>query len=319
MTEFVTSGSQEILEEVRATFPLEVWIHAEIGRVEQEIQLSIFSAVKDSHPLWFMLDLGFYSSFPLEMDIAATVRFHKNFYGSALHLESSIFQTIRKTFTLGHSIQVNTHLRETIPYQFNVGKDAIPTSGTYDIRVLLDGVDVTQQVNTCTVSYSIGNYCSEVNIEWADWELYSNIDTSDILKNYAEERIEVQSKLPESETWTSLGKFFLEKRDITKSFQAAVPTSWGRNRPAKLSDPYAMPINKTWLEDTNAIAVVQEISTDLGVTISWEIMNYVILGSNLTASEELPIALISRLAAVVGGALMTNKAGELRVVYLYDV
>jgi len=188
----------------------------------------------------------------------------------------------------------------------------------YEYRVFLDDalIDVTSKIKSCTLSYGIDRYCAEVDITWADYTMYAQVDCSDIPLNYKKERITVFTRIVGVTDWVPQGKFFLEKRSISVVSDSIELTSWGRNKPALLSAPYASPLSQRWDNDTTAKTIALDIIDGL-VPLSWEIMDYTILGGNVIAEKEQPIDVISRLAAPVGGIFSADKSGILRVIYRY--
>lgn len=255
--------------------------------------------------------------------LAKPIFVSKNFYGTAIHIEHSFQQTFLFRRTLMNSITANNYIFINKSARNSLLSETSLTTLSVETRILLDGLDVTNKVASCTLSYSLNSFVGEVDITWADQSMYSQVDCSNIPKNYMIERVEVYTRLTTNQNpvWVCQGKFFLEKRGTTVSFGSVQLTSWGRNRPAVLSMPYAKPLSMTWLEDTTAKTIAEGLCATpaLPVTLSWEIMNYKILASNLTVDGDDPVSVIATLAAAVGGILTSNRDGHLRVIYRYPL
>lgn len=247
----------------------------------------------------------------------------KNFYGTAIHIEHSFQQTFLFRRTLMNSITDTNYIFVSKAARNTLLGPTSLTAINVETRILLDGLDVTDKIASCTVSYSLNSFVGEVDVAWADPSMYSQVDCSNIPKNYMIERLEVYTRLTTNETpvWVCQGKFFLEKRGTSVSFGSTQLTSWGRNRPAVLSMPYAKPLSRTWSTDTTAKSIATELCStpELPVTLSWEILDYKVLASNLTVDGDDPVSVISTLAATVGGILTSNRDGVLRVIYRYPL
>jgi hypothetical protein len=282
-----------------------------------------------------------FAYFPLSsFNITAPIFMKKNSYGTALRVSHSIASTVNMSWEA-----INQLLSETRVFSYsritnNLMSDITVTSIRPEYQVLLDGEDVTGIVKSISITYSRDSYVGEVNINWANADmvhtdsaaLYSRIDCSNIARNYMLERVEVYSRLLSNvdTSWVLQGKFFLEKRGTTVTFDGIEFTSWGRSRPAVLSMPYTKPLTFIWTENTTAKAITEDLCAyDLSVTpkvalalpvpLSWEIMDYRVLGSNVDVEGTEPIEVISTLAATVGGILTCKKDGTLRVVYKYPI
>jgi hypothetical protein len=191
-------------------------------------------------------------------------------------------------------------------------------SMTPTYQILLDGIDISQKVLSCNITYNRSNFVGECSIVWKDWTIFNNIDCSDYTKNYAVERIEVKTRLEDTDDWTSHGTFFIEKRDTAMSVDEILPTSWGRNKPAILSEPFAQTITKTWDYDTTAKSIALEVINGL-CELDWQIMDYPVYTGRFSANKERPIAILNRLAQVLGAIVTTDKSGRVRVIYEWQM
>jgi hypothetical protein len=185
-------------------------------------------------------------------------------------------------------------------------------------QILLDGIDISQKVLSCNITYNRSNFVGECSIVWKDWTIFNQIDCSDYTKNYAVERIEVKTRLLDTDDWTSHGTFYIEKRDTAMTVEEILPTSWGRNKPAILSEPFAQTITKTWDYDTTAKSIALEVINGL-CELDWQIMDYPVYTGRFSANKERPIAIINRLAQVLGAIVTTDKLGRVRVIYEWQM
>jgi len=191
-------------------------------------------------------------------------------------------------------------------------------SMTPTYQILLDGIDISQKVLSCNITYNRNNFVGECSIVWKDWTIFNQIDCSDYTKNYAVERIEVKTRLLDTDDWTSHGTFYIEKRDTAMTVEEILPTSWGRNKPAILSEPFAQTITKTWDYDTTAKSIALEVINGL-CELDWQIMDYPVYTGRFSANKERPIAIINRLAQVLGAIVTTDKSGRVRVIYEWQM
>lgn len=272
------------------------------------------------------------ATFPLTMAITARTFFVKNFYGSLLRIENDIAESVwlgrPGNLLKGIPVSVNINELNTFYVTKRIFNSIHPPVGTTNVSieyiVLLDGENVTDKVASCTISYSMDSYVGDLDITWADYSLYDRIDCTNIgTSSFMVERIQVYTRVASDDNpvWVSQGKFFLEKRGTTVAYDSIVPTSWGRTRAAVLSMPYSLPLTKVWEDDTSAKAIAQELcdNAPLPVTLSWEIMDFPVLGSNMDVEGTDAIDVISQLAGAVGGILTCNRNGDLKVIYKYAV
>jgi hypothetical protein len=253
--------------------------------------------------------------------ITAPIFMVKNFYGTAHRFSHNILTSRFLSRRLRNNLVSHNYLFITKRFGNNLIPDATVTSLQPQYKITLDGVDVTDLVESCNINYSLGSFCGEVDITWADYTLFTDLDISNTDLNYKQERLVVYTRLNSNETptWMVQGRFFLEKRGTTVGASSIVPTSWGRTKPALLSLPYAKPLTKVWTTDTSAQAIVRSICRSAGVSVVWEVTDYPILAGNLTADGTEPISLISQLAGVVGGVLTCGTDGTLYVKYRYNL
>jgi hypothetical protein len=243
----------------------------------------------------------------------------KNFHGNALrgymNIRKKIFTT--RFFKNGLVTQPATYRR--LRGFLHLHDDRPPEALQYEHKVMLDGDrDVTGLIESLNISYAIEQFCGEITINWADYSIYAEIDIADIRTTYGQERIEVFTRLIGETDWVSQGKFYLEKRNLSASYERITPTSWGRTKSALLSGPYSYTISRTWLEDTSAQVIVEEMAALAGVTVYWEVVTFPVLGGNLTVDGVFPIDVISQLASAVGGVFVPNKDGSLRVIPRFE-
>jgi len=85
-----------------------------------------------------------------------------------------------------------------------------------------------------------------------------------------------------------------------------------RSKSVLLAEPYSLPITKTWTM-TTASAIVQELCDDAGITLSWQVLDWLI--TSYVAEKVYPIDIISELVADLGAKLQSLPNGTLAAVY----
>ena len=113
------------------------------------------------------------------------------------------------------------------------------------------------------------------------------------------------------------GKFFVEKPDVLEDKdRIAIPSLWGRNGLARLTDPFAGKLTKTFKNKTSFSAVVKDLVKDAGMDdtkIQIDIDDFIIPGNLLTVSNRFPLSIIIDLASKTNGYVRSKKTGDLHV------
>jgi hypothetical protein len=291
--------------------------------LRQNFQNTIFNTLALTQPVTYRVGYArLFIGQNVMYSFASPMSMVRTFNRSALTIENNI-----RTFVASSSFRMYNSFKDSVwvdgPSQklwvtiFDPATSPV-AGNSYTYQILLDDIDVTAKVASCKITYGIDKYCGEVDITWADYTMFDLVDCSNITQNFMHERLTVYTSR-NGEPAVCQGTFFLEKRGTSATFDKIGLTSWGRTRPAVLSMPYSKPMTKTWDDDTTALAIATEIvaTASLPVTLSWEIMDYRVLGGNMIAEAEEPISIISKLAAPVGGILTSDKSGVLRVMYRY--
>ncbi|KKL48767.1 hypothetical protein LCGC14_2322230, partial [marine sediment metagenome] len=113
------------------------------------------------------------------------------------------------------------------------------------------------------------------------------------------------------------GKFFVEKPDVLEDKnQIAIPSLWGRNGLARLTDPFAAKLTKTFKNKTTFSAVVKDLVKDGGMDetkVQIDIDDYIIPGNLLSVSNRYPLQIIIDLATKTNGYVRSKKTGDLHI------
>ncbi len=113
------------------------------------------------------------------------------------------------------------------------------------------------------------------------------------------------------------GRFFVEKPDVIESEEAiAIPSLWGRNGLARLTDPFVNKLTRTFTRKQNFSDLVTELVTEAGMDpskIIIDIDDFVIPGNLLTISNQVPLDVITNLARKTNGYVRSQKTGDLHI------
>ncbi len=113
------------------------------------------------------------------------------------------------------------------------------------------------------------------------------------------------------------GKFFVEQPDVLEDKnQIAIPSLWGRNGLARLTDPFAAKLTKTFKNKTTFSAVVKDLVKDAGMDdtkVLIDIDDFIIPGNLLSVSNRLPLSIIIDLATKTNGYVRSKKSGDLHI------
>lgn len=113
------------------------------------------------------------------------------------------------------------------------------------------------------------------------------------------------------------GRFFVEKPDVVESKEEiAIPSLWGRNNLARLTDPFVSKLTKTYNNKRNFSDIVAELVDDHGMDSSKiiiDIDDFIVPGNLLTVSNQFPLQVIINLALKTNGYVRSQKTGDLHV------
>jgi len=113
------------------------------------------------------------------------------------------------------------------------------------------------------------------------------------------------------------GRFFVEKPDVIESDEdIAIPSLWGRNGLARLTDPFVDKLTKTYNNKQNFSELVADIVKDAGMDetkVIIDIDDFVIPGNLLTISNQLPLDVITNVARKTNGYARSQKTGDLHI------
>lgn len=113
------------------------------------------------------------------------------------------------------------------------------------------------------------------------------------------------------------GRFFIEKPDVAEDRnQITIPSLWGRSPLARLLDPFAPKISRTWKVKTSFYEVTRELVREAGMDetkIQFDIDNYEIPADLLSVTSQYPLQIIMDLAGKTNGYVRNTKGGHLWV------
>jgi hypothetical protein len=181
------------------------------------------------------------------------------------------------------------------------------------INVIIDNKTVLDDLVSVEMSQQEGTYCNSVSLSLKSKTFWSLCDPT---TNFGELRIKV---VIGSDTY----QFLIEERDTTSVGPGVDFTVWGRSKQALLSKPYSKTVNDTddtsypWQSgSTSASAIVSYVVSNFceyGVTVDWDVSNFIVYKGSFSASNQAPIDIISSLAGVIGAELVANIDGSLTV------
>jgi len=113
------------------------------------------------------------------------------------------------------------------------------------------------------------------------------------------------------------GFFFGEKPDVLETVdKVAIPSLWGRNELARLQDPFALKITRSFLGRTTMRTIVKDLVDEAGMDSSlvvFDIDDYTIPGGLLRVVEQYPLQMIADLVIRTNGYIRSDKLGNLHV------
>jgi hypothetical protein len=115
----------------------------------------------------------------------------------------------------------------------------------------------------------------------------------------------------------SQGRFFIEKPDVLEDRNSvSIPSLWGRSGLARLLDPFAAKLSKTWNQPTTFYEICRELVSGAGMdaaSIVFDIDDYAIPASLLSVTGQYPLQVIIDLASKTNGYVRNGKSGDLWV------
>lgn len=181
-----------------------------------------------------------------------------------------------------------------------------------DWDVLLDGNSIRDKVVSFSIRRARTNFCNELTLVLADYALYSQFDFTEVPES---ERIEILTDIGQG--LVSQGKFFAERPNVVQDKdQITLPSLWGRDKTARLTQPFARRINKEWDEDTTLFGIIEEMLEACGLEYSAArvlISDYKIYGGSYSVRNRYPVEILADLVSKTDGYLRTDRSGKLWV------
>lgn len=86
-----------------------------------------------------------------------------------------------------------------------------------------------------------------------------------------------------------------------------------------ITQPWVLPYSKVWETSQSASSIAQEVATLANLSLSWEILDWIVPANLLTIEEGDPLDAILSLAAAAGATVESDLDGTIRVRNLYPV
>lgn len=178
-------------------------------------------------------------------------------------------------------------------------------------KVFYDGEDITDKVESFTVSGSVDSFCFEISVDVSDADVFGNrLDWG---------KIPVSPKLRLEYSGATFLDFFVEEPrfEVQRGF-SRFSGVWGRSVHAKLSPPFAAKCTKTY----TAVKMLSEVFADLCLEAEmlwttetdFHIPDREVLPGTFSVTNEYPIEAMSRLAALAGAVIVPGLDGHVKVV-----
>jgi len=181
---------------------------------------------------------------------------------------------------------------------------------SYDWKIELDSVDITDKVARFDIAADLSQYCRELTVEIADPDFYDDLDFS-VLPSAP--LLEVFTMIDAA--WVSQGKFYMERPALSSDInQDIINGLWGRGETARLGAPFAPRVSKMWTTDTTFLSIVAEMCELAG--LDWDdsqcsIDDFYVFAYTYQAENAYPIDVISELCELAGAIATADRAGDL--------
>lgn len=190
------------------------------------------------------------------------------------------------------------------------------------VKILLDeedsstATDITSKVKNAEIKFDKGSICNTLSID-VDYETYLSIFQTRQFNMSDEPVLEIFLSDAKHPTYpgdyVSQGKFFLEEPELSDTPSGIMCYMSGRNRAAKVLDPYSPLITKTWIYDTSAYAIANGLCESVGLGLTWDIADYPIPAGTFSAENATIGEILQTLAKVTNGYCRCEKNGDIWV------
>lgn len=175
-----------------------------------------------------------------------------------------------------------------------------------DWDILYNDVSIADEVIEFHLKKSKNSYVHELNLYVVNPSFFDNISYTSL----PDLTLEVKTKL--EDTWISHGFFFIEKPIYGVTPRQKISSGiWGRSETAKLGQPFAETVTKTWIADTTFSAIITEMAALAGITVLYEIDEYPLYAHSYSVDMKYPIDVIKELCEFAGALITCNDSGQL--------
>ncbi len=181
------------------------------------------------------------------------------------------------------------------------------------INIIIDDASVISDVARCTIGGAASSFCKTVSLSMKSLQFFAQCAATERL---GELRLKVVIGATSYE-------FLVEERSLTPEVSGVSFTVWGRSKQALLEAPHSELILDTdssdhpWQSgDMTASAVVSYVVSHYcpyGVTVDWNVLDFVVYAGTLSVQNDSPLEVISQLASVIGAELVAHDDGSLSV------
>ena len=224
---------------------------------------------------------------------------HEASYGASFHVEKGH----EAPYALSLLQAVSADHRAYFSYLAEATTSVV--NATAILRYRKGGVPYVGSLITFDLSADEGGYAWAGTLELANISDYQRLSVGDDI---------------EVDLFGEVYSLIVESKGIDRSQPADVRLQIHAISPvARLTAPWVLPITKTWIVDTPASAIAEEIASMAGLSADWQTIDWVVKADRLSVTDGDPLQPLLLLAEAAGAVVESMPDGSLLVRDKYPV